>query len=1165
MSRRPSPRPLGLGRRFATVSVVTLLTCLSAFALLSSLDVSGAAPSGAVTQFSVPSSLGVPSSITPGPDGALWFAASNGIGRVTTQGSVSIVLPQVVVSGGNVISRVPTAITTGPDGALWFTDSEDVTSSASHSQFHAISRISIAGVVTDYPLPVPTCACTQTVADNITAGPDGALWFTATESSTANPGTSYGLIGRITTTGAISEFSLPIQDSDPLSIVAGSDGALWFTEVQQAPLTPVIGRITTSGVVTEYPFSLSNGLPAGFGVFGNNGMVSGPDGSLWFTLTTPNQIGRMTTSGSLTVFPTGTPIGFSNPNSIATGPDGNLWFTVDGSCSGSTLVDAQVGRMTPAGSVTLFSVSEQPYGIAAGSDGELWFAEYVNPCNGVFAGSIGQMATGASPLVISTPSLAAATLGLPYSSILLVTGGTPPYTFTVTAGSLPSGLSLSSGVISGIPTGSPGTFDFTVTVGDSSSPSQSASAAFAIVVTGRTPEILNITDTTLTPYKVGPNGGGGAGGPYTGGDILDVFGRNFQTGDTVCFAVDVGYRDASFSDGSHCMTPSSISATDIVVATPNVGLANVGTALVQVFNPTSGISSHCGSPPAIGCLYTFFNPNVGQLIDNNSFELCTATHITPTAHPVAVLVTAAHCLQDHSKTPQVPGTKVAWAPGWFGFYCTDFQTKTPAGMDPFAYVLTCGTAPYGIWEGTILVRSPDWNVGSGKPDTADYAFVGLDPSQDARLAPLGATVTQTLAAHNTGLFPNSLPVSFQAGGSLSSAANIPWTLIGDRGISDPPPHEVPAFLPQGFVTQYGCAEPAALSGGVPGDLQMNACRLPVDPVNGPACPFPSPPCADGEAATTGASGGPWISSSGVSLVNKFSTWVAHEEGIVGTYLTKQAQAVLQRAEDEEWTKIGVFVPAGGNVSTPPPITSDPVQTRVTTPNAGTVSIETTPTTVLPTAWQFLTKAVAISAPPATAANPLVISFELDKTIVPPGSKAIQVFKNGIVVLDCRPGTGASPDPCVAGRQSLANGNAIVTVRTSTASMWSFAFALTTTGKVIGDEISLASGGVADFEIRSNGSRVRGELHFSKADLEIESESLDALAIASDGRSAWFAGVTERNQPFLAYVQASQPGTAAVFKLLIAGTAVTGTDVVADGEIRILVGAPSPPEERFNAS
>ena len=71
-------------------------------------------------------------------------------------------------------------------------------------------------------------------------------------------------------------------------------------------------------------------------------------------------------------------------------------------------------------------------------------------------------------LSIQPSSLPAATVSQNYSQTLTAIGGTAPYTFTVSSGALPAGLSLSpAGVLSGTPS-SAGTFNFTVTATDSS-------------------------------------------------------------------------------------------------------------------------------------------------------------------------------------------------------------------------------------------------------------------------------------------------------------------------------------------------------------------------------------------------------------------------------------------------------------------------------------------------------------------------------------------------------------------------------------------------------------------------------------------------------------------------------------------------------------------------
>src|SRR5260370_7510413 len=66
---------------------------------------------------------------------------------------------------------------------------------------------------------------------------------------------------------------------------------------------------------------------------------------------------------------------------------------------------------------------------------------------------------------------------------MAATGGTPAYTWSITAGALPSGLTIgaSTGIISGAPTAS-GTDNFTATVADNNTPSQTVSAATSIVV-----------------------------------------------------------------------------------------------------------------------------------------------------------------------------------------------------------------------------------------------------------------------------------------------------------------------------------------------------------------------------------------------------------------------------------------------------------------------------------------------------------------------------------------------------------------------------------------------------------------------------------------------------------------------------------------------------------
>ncbi len=92
---------------------------------------------------------------------------------------------------------------------------------------------------------------------------------------------------------------------------------------------------------------------------------------------------------------------------------------------------------------------------------------------------------GCPPLGIATPpQLPAGQVGLPYNQTLVFTGGVPPLQVTLTAGSLPPGLTLSAdGRISGTPT-SAGQFAFTVAASDRCAlGSQSISRRFLLEIT----------------------------------------------------------------------------------------------------------------------------------------------------------------------------------------------------------------------------------------------------------------------------------------------------------------------------------------------------------------------------------------------------------------------------------------------------------------------------------------------------------------------------------------------------------------------------------------------------------------------------------------------------------------------------------------------------------
>ena len=194
---------------------------------------------GVVSNYTVPS-ISAADAITAGPDGALWFEDGNSIGRISTSGAVQHFVGEI---------STPRGITTGPDGALWYANSGNntigrLTPRRNGLRIHRSQHQPSRG---DHPrarrcplvhqrepqfdrthhhrpawyrtTPIPA----SIIPEWITAGPDGALWFTNENNNS---------IGRITTGGVVTNYTDP-SFNFPDGITAGPDGALWFTNAGQ--------------------------------------------------------------------------------------------------------------------------------------------------------------------------------------------------------------------------------------------------------------------------------------------------------------------------------------------------------------------------------------------------------------------------------------------------------------------------------------------------------------------------------------------------------------------------------------------------------------------------------------------------------------------------------------------------------------------------------------------------------------------------------------------------------------------------------------------------------------------------------------------------------------------------------------------------------------------
>ena len=215
--------------------------------------------------------IGEPFDITAGPDGAMWFdnfktiEGPANIGRITTDGRITT----YPIDGATFVY----SMTAGPDGALWFTGFDETAPGL--VGYGVVGRIATSGDVTLYP------DGSTDIPSAITAGSDGAL-VVHRRISTRSAGSRRAV--------PVTDYPIPPRKFFELEdITAGPDGALWFTGSKD-----YIGRITTAGVVSIYP-GVPEPSPGELkGTFDEPVITAGPDGALLFT-TAPgaNSLGRI--------------------------------------------------------------------------------------------------------------------------------------------------------------------------------------------------------------------------------------------------------------------------------------------------------------------------------------------------------------------------------------------------------------------------------------------------------------------------------------------------------------------------------------------------------------------------------------------------------------------------------------------------------------------------------------------------------------------------------------------------------------------------------------------------------------------------------------------------------------------------------------------------------
>jgi hypothetical protein len=314
---------------------------------------------------------------------------------------------------------------------------------------------------------------------------------------------SAGAISGTPTTAGASSFTVRVSDNASHSTVQ----ALSITIIDGPNITTsslpngAVGAaysqtVTAADGVQPYQWSIAAGsLPAGCSLNPSTGAISGTPttvNSYSFTVRVTDSAGGVAARAlSITV---------NAPVAITTTslPDGrqNVSYSQTVTASGGTTPYSwsMTSGSLPTGLPPINAISGAIAGTPSTS-GTFSFTIAVTDAANNTASKALSITIGP---IITTPSLPTGTLGAAYSQTVVASGGTTPYTWSLTAGALPAGLSLApaTGVISGTPSAS-GAFNFTVRATDAAG--GTATRPLTITVYS----ILTVTTLSLPDAQVG--------------------------------------------------------------------------------------------------------------------------------------------------------------------------------------------------------------------------------------------------------------------------------------------------------------------------------------------------------------------------------------------------------------------------------------------------------------------------------------------------------------------------------------------------------------------------------------------------------------------------------------------------------------------------------------
>jgi hypothetical protein len=468
----------------------------------------------------------------------------------------------------------------------------------------SLSPSSLSAMVVGVPFAESVSASGGTVPYNyaVTAGtlPAGLVLDALTGAITGTPTASGAYSFTITATDAVTaSASVPYSGTVTSPTITVSPSTLSAMVVG----VPFSESVSASGGTAPYTYTVTSGtLPAGLTLNPSSGLISG----------TP------TASGPYSVTITATDAFSSTGSQPYTGTVTSPTITVSPSTLSAMVVGVPVSESVSASGGT----APYTYTVTAGT---LPAGLTLNPTTGLISGT--PTASGAYsftitatdafsstgsqpytgtvtlPTVIVLPSvLPTMQVSVPYSETVAASGGTAPYTYAVTAGTLPAGLTLNptTGLISGTPTVS-ASYGFTITATDAFA--TTGSQAYSGIVAGPNIDVVTQTNFITVPVIV-PGAGFGFTNLGTGSGSLYL---QFVQSNPNSQSVEVTTNNASnniilvnVNSITYQVNPGENFARTFVI--PFMGLMTIS-SLVTALYPAASVSGNVYIAGSENCLY----------------------------------------------------------------------------------------------------------------------------------------------------------------------------------------------------------------------------------------------------------------------------------------------------------------------------------------------------------------------------------------------------------------------------------------------------------------------------------------------------------------------------------------------------------------------------------